>query len=274
VPSFGISICVLTLVQATVVLLPARRDLAPLARLRSGWWAALPALSVVAFVFGVRAAAGAAAGLTYLALIAVPPLAALALAALVRGARPWHAPLAVALFAIAWADRGGLAGESAGVILDALSCVALAVMLVAVSPRALVKAGILAMAAVDVWLVASDLLNAPNAAVNAALPAAHLPQLQSAVFGSAVIGYGDLFIAALLGALLVSQSRSALAGAVLTLALGLAMNLLFLVVSELPATVPVAIALVVLELGGRCKLGMAHARQQGDRRWHTSNRRP
>src|SRR5579863_7848665 len=111
-PSFGISICALTAVQAAVVLLPARRDLAPLARLRSGWWAALPALSVVAFVFGVRAAAGAAAGLTYLALIAVPPLAALALAGLVRGARPCHGLLAVALFAIAWADRGGLPGES------------------------------------------------------------------------------------------------------------------------------------------------------------------
>ena len=274
VPSFAISICVLTAVQAAVVLLPAQRDLAPLARLRSGWWAALPALSVVAFVFGVRAAAGAATGLTYLALIAVPPLAALALAGLMRGARPWHALLAVALFALAWADRGGLAGESAGVILDALSCVSLAVLLVAVSPRALVKAGILAMAVVDVWLVASDLLGAPNNAVNAVVPPAHLPQLQSAVFGSAVVGYGDLFIAALLGALLASQARSALAGAALTLALGLALDLLFLVVSELPSTVPVAVALIVLELHGRAKLAAARARLQGDRTWHTSSRRP
>jgi hypothetical protein len=274
VPSFAISICVLTAVQAAVVLLPARRELAPLARLRSGWWAALPALSVVAFVFGVRAAAGAATGLTYLALIAVPPLAALALAGLMRGARKWHALLAAALFALAWADHGGLAGESAGVILDALSCVTLAVLLVAVSPRALVKAGILAMAAVDVWLVASDLLGPPNNAVNAVVPPAHLPQLQSAVFGSAVVGYGDLFIAALLGALLASQSRSALRGAALTLALGLALDLLFLVVSELPATVPVAVALIVLELRGRARLGAARARLQGDREWHTSNRRP
>ncbi|HEX4035874.1 MAG TPA: hypothetical protein VHX66_15635 [Solirubrobacteraceae bacterium] len=273
-PSFAISICVLTLVQATVVLLPARRDFAPLARLRSGWWAALPALSVVAFVFGVRAAAGAATGLTYLALVAVPPLAALALAAMVRGARPGHAALAAALFALAWVDRGGLVGESAGVVLDALSCVALAVLLVAVSPRVLVKVGILAMAAVDVWLVASDLLNAPNSAVNGVVPPAHLPQLQSAVFGSAVIGYGDLFIAALLGALLVSQSGSALRGAALTLLLGLAMNLLFLLVSELPATVPVALALIVLELRSRAKLGNTSARMQGDRRWRISSRRP
>lgn len=273
VPSFAISICVLTLVQATVVLLPARREFAPLARLRSGWWAALPALSVVAFVFGVRAAAGAATGLTYLALIAVPPLAALALAVMARGARPRYALFAAALFALAWSDRGGLAGEGAEVILDALSCVALAVLLVAVSPRALVKAGIVAMAAVDVWLVSTELLNAPNNAVNAVVPAAHLPQLQSAVFSSAVIGYGDLFIAALLGALLASQSRSPLAGAALTLALGLALDLLFLVVNELPATVPVAIALVVLELRGRAKLSATPDPQQGDRRWPTSSRR-
>jgi hypothetical protein len=264
---------VLTAVQAALILVPARREFAPLARLRSGWWAALPALSVVAFVFGVRAVAGAASGLTYLALIVVPPLAALALAAMMRGARPWYALLAAPLFALAWVDRGGLAGQSAGVILDALSCVTLAVLLVAVSPRVLVKVGIVAMAAVDVWLVASDLLSAPNDAVNAAVPAAHLPQLQSAVFHAAVIGYGDLFIAALLGALLASQVRSPLPAASLTLALGLAMNLLFLVVSELPATVPVAAALVVLELRSRARLGSSRARLQGDRRWRISSRR-
>ncbi|HEY7965690.1 MAG TPA: hypothetical protein VID68_01555 [Solirubrobacteraceae bacterium] len=268
-PGFGVSICVLTVAQACVVLAPASRPLPALARLRSGWWAALPALSVVAFVFGVRAASGAADGLAYLALVAVPPLAALALATCVRGARPRHAVLAAALFALAWADRGGLAGESAGVILDALSCVALAVALVAVSPRALVRAGILAMAAVDVWLVGSDLLNAPNAAVNAAAPVGHLPQLQSAVFGAAVIGYGDLFIAALLGALLAAQAGLALRGAAITAAVGLAMNLLFLVVGELPATVPVAVALIVLEVRGRCRLGAARDPQRGDRRWPT-----
>ena len=56
------------------------------------------------------------------------------------------------------------------------------------------------------WCV-SDLLQAPNDALNAAAPVAHLPQLQRAVFGSAVMGYGDLFVAALLGALLASQPR-------------------------------------------------------------------
>ena len=51
--------------------------------------------------------------LTYIALVGVPLLAALALGWLMRGARPVLALLVAPLFALAWADRGGLAGEGA-----------------------------------------------------------------------------------------------------------------------------------------------------------------
>jgi hypothetical protein len=249
VPSFAVSICVLSLAQAGLVALPASREIPVLARLRSGWWAALPAASVVGFVFGARALSGVADGLTYLALIAVPPLAAGALGWAMRRGRAWLAPVAALLFALAWADRGGLAGETAGLALDALSCVTLAVALVAVSPRLLVKLGILAMTAVDVWLVASDLLAAPNQALNAATPVAHLPQLQRVAFGAAVMGYGDLFVAALLGALLAAQTRLAWRGAVIAALAALALDLLFFAVNELPATVPIAVTLAILEAG-------------------------
>jgi hypothetical protein len=249
VPSFAVSICVLTLVQSVLVTVPALHEIPALARVRGRWWALIPAASVVGVVFGVRAASGLADGLTYLALVAVPPLAALALGWAMRASRPWFAPAAAVLFAVAWADRQGLLGQGAGLLLDALSCVTLAALLVAVSPRALVKVGIVAMAVVDVWLVVSDLLQTPNAAVNAAAPIAHLPQLQRVAFGSAVMGYGDLFVAALLGALLAAQPRLALRGAVIAGVLGLLMDLLFLVVHELPATVPVAITLLVLQAG-------------------------
>ena len=224
-PSFAVSICVLTLVQSVLVTVPAAHEIPALARLRGRWWALIPAVSVVGVVFGVRAASGLADGLTYLALAAA------------------------VLFAVAWADRQGLVGQGAGLLLDALSCVTLGALLVAVSPRALVKVGIVAMAVVDVWLVVSDLLQAPNAAVNAATPIAHLPQLQRVVFGSAVMGYGDLFVAALFGALLAAQPRLALRGAAIAGLVGLLMDLLFLVVRELPATVPIAISLLILEAG-------------------------
>jgi hypothetical protein len=259
-PSFAVSICVLSLVQAALVVCPAPRELPALARFRSGWWAAVPAASVVAFVFGARALSGLADGLTYLALIAVPPLAALALGWAVRRARPSLALAAALLFALAWADRQGLAGEAAGLALDSLSCVALAVALVAVSPRVLVKLGIVTMAAVDTWLVVSDLLAAPNRALNAATPVAHLPQLQRVVFSAAVMGYGDLFVAALLGALLAAQPRLAWRGAAIAGLVGLAMDLLFLVVKELPATVPIALTLLMLEASALVARARARAR--------------
>jgi len=248
-PSFAVSICVLSLVQAGLVAAPAAHEIPALARFRSGWWAAVPAASVVGFVFGARALGGLADGLTYLALLAVPPLAAAGLGWGVRRARPRLAAGAVVLFALAWGDRQGLPGEAAGVALEALSCVTLAVALVAVCPRLLVKLGIVAMACVDSWLVISDLLAAPNGALNAAAPVAHLPQLQRVLFGGAVMGYGDIFIAALLGALLASCARLAWRASAITALVALSMDLLFLLVNELPATVPVALTLLIVEAG-------------------------
>jgi hypothetical protein len=246
---FWISIALLSLAQGALVALPRRVVLPRLSYLHARRWALLPPLSVIGFVLIARAAEQASAqGLTYLALCAVPPLAAVALGWLSRGARPARALLVVPLFALAWADRGGLAGEAAAVALSALSCVTLAVVLAAVTPPRWLAAGIVAMAVADTALVVSDLLRRPNDALNAAHPAAGLPRLQSAVLGSAVMGYGDLFVAALLGALLaiVGGSSLQLRGAALTALLALSFDLLFFLLSELPATVPVALALVLL----------------------------
>jgi hypothetical protein len=245
---FSVSICILSLSQAAVVAAPAAHELRALRRFRSGWWALIPAASVISFVFAVRAVSGVADGLAYLALIAVPPLAALGLGWAMRGARWWFALAAPVLFALAWADRGGLAGQGAGLLLDALSAVTLGVLLVAVTPRRLVKLAIVAMAVADTALVLSDLLAAPNRVLAGVAPVDHLPQLQSVAFGSALMGYGDLFIAGLLGALVAAAKPRQLRAAVAVAALALLMDLLFLAVNELPATVPVAVGLCVIEL--------------------------
>jgi hypothetical protein len=246
---FWISIALLSVAQGALVTLPRGLASPRLRFLRGRRWAVVPALSIVGFVLIARAAEHASAeGLTYLALCAVPPLAALALGWLSRGARPARALLVVPLFALAWADRGGLAGDAAAVTLSALSCVTLAALLAAVTPPRWLAAGIVAMAIADTALVVSDLLRRPNDALNAAHPVAGLPRLQSAALGSAVMGYGDLFVAALLGALLAVAAGSSLQlrGAALTALLALVFDLLFFFVEELPATVPVALALVVL----------------------------
>jgi hypothetical protein len=120
-----------------------------------------------------------------------------------------------------------------------------------VTPPGWLKVGILLMAGADVWLVASDLLQNPNSTLTAAQPAAGLPQLQSEIFGSVTMGYGDLFVAGLLGAVLAIRRPVQLSGALLTLGFAAIFDLLFLVVSELPATVPVALALITLEVWER-----------------------
>jgi hypothetical protein len=251
---FWLSIAVLSLVQGALVAAPRALPFGAPSRLRGRRWALIPPLSVLGFVLVAGVARRASAqGLTYLALIAVPLLAAAALGWLSRGARPWRALVVLPLFALAWLDRGGLAGEGAALALSGLSCVALGVLLAALTPPRWLAAGIVAMAVADTALVVADLLQRPNSALNAAHPAAGLPRLQSAVFGSAVMGYGDLFVAGALGGLLAaSAGRSPqLRAAALTGALALCFDLLFLFVKELPATVPVALALLLTIAGRR-----------------------
>jgi len=214
-------------------------------RLRGRGWALVPIASIVLVVFAIRYVSDTATGLTYLALIAVPPLAAAALGWAARGAVPAASALAIPLFLLAWLDRTGLPGEAAAAVLSALSCVTLGVLLAAVTPAGWLKVGIVLTAAADSWLVISDLLQAPNATLVAAHPAGGLPRLQSEIFGSVTMGYGDLFVAALLGAALAKRRRRQLRAAALTLVLAALFDLLFLVISEVPATVPVALALLV-----------------------------
>jgi hypothetical protein len=151
----------------------------------------------------------------------------------------------VPLFALAWASKSSLVGQGAAVLLSALSCVTLGVLLAAVTPASWLKLGIVLMAGADTWLVVSDLLQAPNATLIAAHPAGGLPRLQTELFGSVSMGYGDLFIAGVFGAVLAARRQRA--AALLTLTIAAAFDLLFLIVSELPATVPVALALIVIE---------------------------
>ncbi len=249
---FWLSIGLLSLTQGVIVALAGTWSFGrwkSLGRLKSRWWGTIPPASVLLFVLvGSFAERGSAKALTYLALGGVPVGAALALGWLARGRRPWLALVAAPLFVLAWVDRAGLGGEAAAVALSGLSCVALGVLLAAVTPARWLALGIVAMAIVDTILVGSDLLQAPNNALNAAHPVAGLPRLQAAVLGSAVMGYGDLFVAGVFGGLLaVTRSRGVQwSSAALVVGLALVFDLLFFVVDELPATVPVALALGAL----------------------------
>ena len=250
---FWLSIGALSLVQASLVAAPKPPLPALLGQLRSRWWALVLPLSIVVVISAIALDSASARFLTYLALVAVPPLAAVALAWLIRGARWQLALLVPPLFAIAWAAKGSLSGQTAALALTALSCVTLGWLIACVVPARWLKLGIYVMAAVDTYLIAGDLLQGPNAVLNTAAPAADLPRLQLASFGSALMGFGDLFIAGTLGALLAYDRRLQLQGALLAAVIGLSFDSLFFAVDELPATVPIALTLATLKLLPRVK---------------------
>jgi hypothetical protein len=242
-------------VQAGIVAAP-RADppgLGWLHRLGGRWWSLVPLGSIVVVIFAIRGVSETATGLTYLALVAVPILAALALGWGMRGSRPKAAIAVLPLFAIAWIWRTSLTGEGAATILSALSCITLGILLAALTPASWLKVGIVLMAIGDSYLVATNVLQAPNNLLTVAHPAAGLPQLQSELFGTVQMGYGDLFIAAVLGAILAGHIRQQRQAAVLTFIFAAAFDLLFFVLNDLPATVPVALALIASELLGRRK---------------------
>ena len=243
--------CVIV-VQATMVLAPRRLGAEDrlgrlAARLQSRWWALVPLGSIVVVIVAIQAASGVADGITWLALIAVPILAAVAFGWAVRGARWWLGVLMGPLLALAWLSPTTLWGEAAATLLTAFSCVTLGVLLAGVCPPSWLKVGIVLMALGDSYLVLSDLLQAPNNALVAASPGPGLPQLQGITFGDVLLGYGDVFVAAVLGGVLAREGRLQWPMALLTLTLAGLFDRLFFVLAELPATVPVALALVVGE---------------------------
>src|SRR5436190_168823 len=211
-------------------------------------WALVLPLSIAVVIAAIALLPDVADVLTWVALILVPPGAALALGWAMRGAKPALAVLAVPLFALAWASQTSAAGELAGAALAALSCVTLGRLLAGAAPGPSPKAGIVAMAIIDAILVFSQNLEQPNAVLNAAVPAPGLPQLQYASVGPANLGYGDLFVAGVLGGVLAVEGARAWRWALVTWALAEAWTLLFYVTDTIPATLPVAVALLLREL--------------------------
>jgi len=208
----------------------------------------------------IAAAPGLAQVYAWLAAIGIPLLAIPAIVALLDRRRPWGTPwiwvaglvCSLTLLVFAWTSHAGLLAQAAAVVLSALSTATLAAYLAVVTPVSWLKVGVLSLAALDAVLVSAQLLQGPDNTLNAATPGAHLPHLQVAVFGRVELGYGDLFIAAVLGNIVVydawlARSVRPWQAALVVLGCSAVFDLLFLAVDVLPATVPVAVALVLLE---------------------------
>jgi hypothetical protein len=242
---FWPSDAVLVVVQAATVCVPRPAPPSWLRRLGSSAWAAVLPVSLGGTIALLAVDPGSASVYTWVALLGIPPLAARALMRRSRGLLP--GVLAAVLFVLAW-RADGLLAQGAALALTALSAVTLGVLLAELAAPWVLEVGIVLMAVLDSILVFGQLLEGPNDQLNAAVPASGLPQLQVAVFGGALIGYGDLFVAAVLGAVLVrrgaSSRRIVMVGGV-TLACSALFDLLFFAVDTLPATVPVAVAMLL-----------------------------
>ncbi len=250
---------VLLAVQALTVMLPGAGVPAWVRRLGSGIWALVLPASLTVVVVAISLLPIVADGLTWLALLAVPPLAAAALGWAARGARLGFGLVAIGLLALAWTEQASASGQISTLALEALSCVTLGRLLAGVAPIFWLKVGIVAMAVIDVILVFSNGLAAPNNALNAAIPAAGLPKLQFVEFGPMTFGYGDLFVAGVLGAMLAVEGRRQAPVAALVFVISAIFDLLFLVTDSLPATLPVAVALLIAEAARRRGYGWAVA---------------
>lgn len=230
-------------------------------RLRHGVFALLPLLALVGVVVALRLWPDGADALAKIALVAVPVLALLTAVRI----GPVAFGVAVAMVVVVLGDGTSLAGQLSALGLIAGSCMLLGVLLVAVTPAHWLGVGILAMALVDLVLVVSGVLGPASDALNAAVAREGLPQLQRVELGPLTMGYGDVFLPALVGALLAARARPRIWVAGLTLGFALAAGGVFLLVDRLPATVPVALALLVVEgTGAVVRRRRAAAERSGD----------
>jgi hypothetical protein len=248
---FELDTAVLDAAQALCVALPAAGVPAVLLRLGGRGWALVAPLSVVGSVAAITIASASADVLTWIALLLVPPGCALALGWAAHGARPWLAVLTLPLLGAALAAPDDPLGRVGRLLLIVGSCVTVGRLLAGATPLGLLKAGVVAMAAVDAWFIFGDYFDEQNAMFDAAAPAGELPRLQVAEVGDTSTDYGDYFVSGLVGGIVAAERRPQAAAAALTFAVAQLWNQLFLVVDSLPGTVPPALVLVGFELWQR-----------------------
>jgi hypothetical protein len=224
--------------------------LAPKAPPTIGWLRARPVYGLIplAGIGGLVLLLGNVEGgpgfMTDLAAVATPFLAVAGVFCLRIG---WLSLVAPLLYLVAWkADEDGRWAQGAADALIIMACGTLAWLTGLIAPRRALVIGILVATAVDVYQVLNKDVQPVSQALSAAQPAAGLPRLQEVVWGTASMGWGDVFLGALLGIVVASSPRLVLwTAAVATFVLHLAWGFMFHVMDTLPGTVPVAAATLI-----------------------------
>jgi len=242
-----IAVVALALLEGALVALPKAHALERLARLRSPAWAAVLPGMIIAGTFGLLALPWMAPGLVLLASIATPLLATVAVVLVARGQRAAVLPVALAV-ALAAALTSGWLGQLSASTLTALGCLPLGAAMVRLTPTHWVAVGVLAMCAVDATLLALGIGQPAMALIAEATAQIRGPVLSGAGIGSVSIDYPDLLLAAMLGGIVAGHAIQRRA-AVLVATLAAANGMLLALVNPLPATVPIALAFILLRWG-------------------------
>jgi hypothetical protein len=237
----------LATIQGAVVALPHPAALERLGHLRSPAWALVAPGSLLVGTFGVLVLPLFASGLAVLAQIATPVLAVIAVMAVVHGRRRGLLVVPLALGAVAAAGPGW-PGELAASLLTALGCLTLGAAFVRLTPARWLYLGVLSMVAVDVLLLALGVGQPADALLRDALGSTIEPAFHRAQLGQFSLDYPDLVLAAVVGAVIADRARQH-AAALLVAISAAAYGVLFAFAAMLPATVPLALVLVLVECG-------------------------
>jgi hypothetical protein len=230
-------------VQGLTVALPRVGDGRP----RLHWLWILPPVLFVASVLLLATRPSSAGWVTWLATVAVPALALLAAVRLSHGSRPAWALIVPVLLIAALAGPDRLSGQVGITLLCALSAVALGAGLVRLAGVRGVVLGLVALSLADIVLVTDGSVGAAaDALSNTRI--GHLPDLSSVALGTFTLGYGDLFVSGVAGAIAARRPGGQLRVAALTMAFMLLESSLLAGRGPYPATVPVVAALLVDEV--------------------------
>jgi hypothetical protein len=234
----------LATIKGALVALPSPAALDRLASLRSPAWALAGPGSLLFGTFGVLALPSLATGLAVLAAVATPVLAAVAMVSVVHGRRRSLVLVPVAL-GVAALVCTGFARELAATLLTALGCMTLGAALVRLTPSRPLQLGLVTMALVDVVLLALGIGQPAAALLSHALNGAQ-PAFHHAELGPVTTDYPDLVLAAILGGIVAGRATQYPAALLVGL-LASAYGGLLTVADMIPGTVPLVLALALVE---------------------------
>lgn len=254
---------VLVLIQAAAVLLPRR--VATIGSLgHHTLLGLLPLAAIGGLVVAMDSYQPLVSRLVDLAAIGTPFAMLLGLVAYRRSVA-WFALLAVPAYWIAWKHPGGTWADLSTDVLILGAGATLAWLTTAVAPRVALAIGIVLATIVDVYQVlVTQQVQVVSNALEAAMPPSGLPHLQEAQLHGSTMGWGDVYLAALLGTLVAHSRRTRVLAAAAVAVGGLIEGFGFNRTDTLPATVPVAVALLAACLSDRVTLA-GETRDGGDR---------